>query len=558
MSGHPDSRFVPSDGSRPRDEGLPVAPARTRSRLALALTFALLLTLAVPTPAAAHPEACTDKGATSESWWGDGFFATAVEVTNIFSSLFPGSAVAPLQDEDECLTDDQVAALDDTQAAAVPESGASSRNVRLLANVPKSGPFESLTAFNSDIAFWGDYAIQGNYEGVQITDIRDPRAPQIVSQVVCPGSQNDVSVWENLIVTSTDSSRNTAACEGNVPQTAQDPASWEGIRVFDWSDPAAPRLVATVETDCGSHTHTLLPEEDRVLVYVQSYGPRAEFPDCQPPHDKISVVEIPLDDPASAAVVGEPVLFPDGGFPGVPPTPSPDGELPGVPFYTSATSGCHDITVYQALDLAAGACMGEGVIMDISDPVNPVVLSSVTDPNFAFWHSATFSNDGTKVVFTDELLGGGGPTCNPSVGPERGANAIYDISDPTAPEFRSYYKIPRTQSNEENCVAHNGSLIPVPGRDVMVQAWYQGGISIMDFTDAANPRELGWFDRGSLGLDEAGDPILGGAWSSYWYRGKIFSNEIQRGLDVVNFRSLLTLRAQDQPYLNAQTQEPLR
>jgi len=521
-----------------------MALSRPSTRLVIALTLTLLLVLLVPAPASAHPETCADgKGENAEAWWGSEVFATALQVANIFAELLPGSSAAPIGDEGECLSAAEVAAMDDSAAQLAPENVASSRNVSLLANLPKTGPFESVTAYNSDLAFWGDYAIQGNYQGFQITDIRDPRGPLVVSQTLCPGAQNDVSVWENLIVTSTDSSRNTPACEGNVSQTAQDPASWEGIRIFDWSDPAAPELVTTVETDCGSHTHTILPEEDRVLVYIQSYGPNVNFPDCQPPHDKISIVEIPLDDPASAAVIAEPVLFPDGGF-------------PGIPGQTSATSGCHDITVYQALGLAAGACMGEGVIMDISDPENPVVLSSVTDPNFAFWHSATFSNDGKTVVFTDELGGGGGPTCNPTVGPNRGANAIYDISDPANPVFASYYKIPRTQSNDENCVAHNGSLIPVRGRDVMVQAWYQGGISIMDFTDPYNPRELGWFDRGAF-INPEGEPDLAGAWSTYFYRGRIFSNEIQRGLDVFTFRSLLSLRAERADYLNAQVQEPL-
>ncbi len=518
--------------------------SRPRFRLTLAAGLALLLVLAVPLPASAHPETCGgDKAEDSEAWWGSTLFADVLQVANIFAELIPSTAAAPLGEAGECLTPAEVAAMDDRGAQLAPEAGASSRNLSLLANLPKTGPFESTTAYNSDLAFWGDYAIQGNYQGFQITDIRDPRAPLPVAQVLCPGSQNDVSVWQHLIITSTDSSRNTSACEGNVPQTAQDPASWEGIRIFDWSDPAAPELVTAVETDCGSHTHTILPEADRILVYVQSYGPNPEFPDCQPPHDKISIVEIPLDDPASAAVIAEPVLFPDGGF-------------PGIPGQTSATSGCHDITVYQAIGLAAGACMGEGIMMDISDPVNPVVLSSVTDPNFAFWHSATFSNDGETVVFTDELGGGGQPTCNPTVGPERGADAIYDATDPANPVLASYFKIPRTQSNDENCVAHNGSLIPVPGRDVLVQAWYQGGVSVIDFTDPYRPRELGWFDRGPF-VDEAGQPGLAGAWSSYFYRGRIFSNEIQRGLDVLTFRSPLAVRAQRQDHLNAQSQEPL-
>jgi hypothetical protein len=365
---------------------------------------------------------------------------------------------------------------------------------------------------------------------------------------VCPGSQNDVSVWGNLIFASVDSSRNMPECEKdgvlNRPQTAANPISWEGIRIFDWSDPKNPRYVTSVETDCGSHTHTILPEPNkgRALIYVSSYSPSLNFPDCQPPHDKISVIEVPLASPAAAKVINEPVLFPGGGFPGAP------GR--------SSTSGCHDITVYQAIGLAAGACMGEGVIMDISDPVNPVVLSTMIDPNFAFWHSATFSHDGDTVIFTDELGGGGGPTCNPTVGPKRGANAFYDISDPTSPVFLSYFKIPRTQSNFENCVAHNGNLLPRGDRDVFVQSWYQGGISVIDFTDPRNPREVGFFDRGPLSDTSL---VLGGTWSTYFYNGRVYSNDIQQGLDILKFSDSLAGNANGVklPYLNAQTQEPL-
>ena len=447
-----------------------------------------------------------------------------------------------------CFTEEQIAGFDDSGADLQPGEIGRTRNMHLLANLPKSGVMAGETAFNSDIAFWGNHAIQGNYNGFQITDISQPEAPRIVSQVNCPGSQNDVSVWKNLIFTSTDSSRAFAECSrdgvANFPQTATNPSSWEGIRVFDWSDPANPRLVATVETDCGSHTHTLIPDEaaGRALLYVQSYSPNASFPDCQPPHDKISIVSVPLAAPQLAAVIAEPVLFPDGGFPGAP------GR--------SATTGCHDITVYPAIGLAAGACTGQGVIMDISNPVSPVVLATITDPNFAFWHSATFTNDGSKVLFTDELGGGSGPTCNPTIGPVRGADAIYDISNPAAPVFLSYFKISRTQSNRENCVAHNGVMLPTAERDLFVQAWYQGGISVIDLTDPTNPKEIGFFDRGPLSDERS---ILGGSWSAYWYNGKIYSNDIQLGLDVIGFSASDKASAAGVKlgYLNAQTQEPV-
>ena len=432
-------------------------------------------------------------------------------------------------------------AMDDSGTVLAPGETASSPNFRLIANVPKQGAFASESAFNSDLAFKGDHAFAGNYNGFTVYDISTPSDPQVVTQVVCPGAQNDVSVFGDLLVLSVDSSRNDDSCSSSA-LSATNKDAWEGIRVFDVSDPVAPEYVASVETDCGSHTHTLAPTKDgsELFVYVSSYGPNAAFPDCQPPHDKISVVKIPLDDPASAAVVAEPVLFPDGGN-------------PGGPGY-SATAGCHDITAYPSKDLAAGACMGDGVVLDISDRANPVVVETVRDTeNFAFWHSATFNNEGTKIVFTDELGGGGAPTCNPTVGPTKGANAIYRLTGDRQLEFASYYKIGRTQSNTENCVAHNGSLIPVKGKDLMVQAWYQGGISVFDFTNPAKPEEIAWFDRGALSSERL---VLGGSWSAYWYRGHVYSNDIQQGLDVLELddRRVDTARLTQQDELNPQSQ----
>ncbi|WP_205473330.1 LVIVD repeat-containing protein [Nocardioides sp. SYSU D00038] len=410
-----------------------------------------------------------------------------------------------------------LAALDDSDAVLPPGAIASSRNIGLVANVPKTGAFAPTDSYNSDLAFKGRYAFAGNYNGFTVYDIKKPTRPKAVKQVVCPGSQNDISVWKNLLVLSVDSSRSDDSCNStSLPASNKD--AWEGIRVFDISDPSEPKYVKAVETACGSHTHTLAPSQDgKVLyVYVSSYSPQPTYPDCQPPHDKISIVKIPRSAPDAAFVKNAPILFPDGG--------NPSGNT------SSTTSGCHDITAFPAKDIAAGACMGDGILMDISDREQPVVTDQVRDlENFAFWHSATFSNNGRKVVFTDELGGGGGPTCNPTVGPKRGADGIYDIVRGEL-QFRSYYKIKRTQANTENCVAHNGSLIPVKGKDIMVQAWYQGGISVFDFTNSAKPQEIAWFDRGPLSTEEL---ILGGSWSAYWYNGYIYSNDIQKGLDVL-------------------------
>lgn len=435
---------------------------------------------------------------------------------------------------DFALADDRAARLDRGDTA-------SSGNLRLVANLPKQGAFNAFDSYNSDLAFKGKYAFSGNYNGFTVIDISQPKRPKAVAQFLCPGGQGDPSVYGDILVFSVDSSRSSSSCQ-NTPQGAEVKTSWEGLRIFDISDPRNPEYVAAVETDCGSHTHSLAPSKDKksVYAYVSSYSPNTAFPDCQPAHDKISVVKIPVKYPRDARVVSEPVLFPDGGN-------------PGSATY-SATSGCHDITTYAAKDIAAGACMGDGVLIDISDRENPVVTERVQDTaNFAFWHSATFNNAGTKVVFTDELGGGGAATCNPTVGPNKGADAVYDIEEGEL-VFKSYFKIPRTQANTENCVAHNGSLIPVKGRDIMVQAWYQGGISVWDFTDSDNPRELAWFDRGPLSQETL---TLGGAWSTYYYNGYIYSNDIQKGFDVLDLRDRRTdgakkVRMKD---LNPQAQE---
>ncbi|WP_435060100.1 LVIVD repeat-containing protein [Streptomyces sp. bgisy060] len=396
-------------------------------------------------------------------------------------------------------------------------------NIEHLANVPK----DALKGFNTDLAFQGEYAFAGNYDGFRIFDIGNPKDPKTVAQVLCPGSQNDVSVSGDLLFLSTDSSRSDDSCTSTT-QPASVKESWEGIKIFDISDIANPRYVAAVETACGSHTHTILPKGKDVYVYVSSYSPNVAFPDCQPPHDGISVIKVPRKAPERAAVVNFPVLFPGEG---------PDGGgNPGAPTHpgVSKTTGCHDITVLPGEDLAAGACMGDGILFDIKDPEHPRVIDQVQDNvNFSFWHSATFNQKANKVVFTDELGGGGGATCNAAVGPNRGADGIYDIvgkGDRRKLVFRSYYKIPRHQADTENCVAHNGSLIPVKGKDLMVQAWYQGGVSVWDFTDSTAPKEIAYFERGPL---SATGLSVGGSWSAYYYNGHIYSNDIAKGFDVL-------------------------
>jgi hypothetical protein len=443
----------------------------------------------------------------------------------------------------------QAPALDPGTPPGVDEV-ASTPNLNQVANLPKTGPFATST--NSDLAFQDDYAYAGNYNGFTVYDIKDPEEPAVAAQVLCPGSQNDVSVKGNLLFLGTDSQRTNDSCDNTGSTTAAPGERWEGIKIFDISDPLSPKYLKSVKTDCGSHTQTLVPGkrgDNSIYLYVSSYNlAGTDQPNCPLPHDKISVVRVPVQNPTAAAVVATPVLFPDGGYPG-----GTEGQSP--------TTGCHDITAYPEKDIAAGACMGDGVLFDISVRSAPKVITSVRDTvNFAFWHSATFNNNATKIVFTDELGGGGAATCNPEIGPNRGADAIYDIvgkGKNRKLEFRSYFKIPRTNTENENCVAHNGSLIPVPGRDIMVQAWYQGGISVWDFTNSRKPKEIAYWERGPLSADSF---VLGGSWSAYWYNGYVFSNDIVKGLDVLKLKDPRTNPARRflTDEFNAQTQDNFR
>ncbi|WP_081748905.1 LVIVD repeat-containing protein [Nocardiopsis sp. CNT312] len=394
-------------------------------------------------------------------------------------------------------------------ATEAPADAAVLKGVEHLAHVPKPALLGGSAALNSDLAFTGDYVIGGNYNGFVVYDVSEPESPEIVSEVLCPGGQGDVSVSGDLLYFSVDYPRKGTEC-GAEAVAPSDPEGFEGIRIFDISDKAAPQYVAAVRTDCGSHTNTLVPGGDRDYVYVSSYSPSESFPNCRPPHERLSIVEVPHDAPEDAAVAATPALFGPGDDP--------------------KTMGCHDITAYPERGLAAAACLGDGLLLDISDPLAPVVLDRVRDDNFAFWHSATFTADASTVLFTDELGGGSAAVCDAETGPERGADAVYSVGGGTDLVFRSYYKIPRHQADTENCVAHNGSLIPVPGGDFFVQGWYQGGVSVVDLTDPDEPREIAFFDRGpwdSAALRTAG------SWSAYYYNGHVYSNGIQRGLDVL-------------------------
>jgi hypothetical protein len=445
---------------------------------------------------------------------------------------------------------------------------------------------------NSDLAFEGTHLFQGNFYGVSIFDISNPAKTTLLTSMVCPGGQGDVSVYKNLLFMSVEMPNGRLDCgaqgfppepapadeektkDEKTPDAEKDKASeqakdatkdadkdkekqperkrrlpvaqkdrFRGVRIFDISDIKNPKQVAAVQTCRGSHTHTLVVDpndKDNVYIYVSGTsfvrqpeelaGCSGEKPDKDPDTAlfRIDVIKVPVAAPQDAKIVSSPRVFIDprtGSINGL-----NNGGTHGKPGAEKPrdTDQCHDITVYSAIGLAAGACSGNGILLDIKDPVHPKRVDAVNDPNYSYWHSASFSNDGSKVVFTDEWGGGLGARCRPNDPNKWGADAIFRLKDDKL-SFANYYKLPAAQSDTENCVAHNGSLVPVPGRDIEVQAWYQGGISVMDFTDPANPFEIAYFDRGPI------DPkllVLGGQWSAYWYNGYIYGSEIARGLDV--------------------------
>jgi hypothetical protein len=408
---------------------------------------------------------------------------------------------------------------------------------------PRPDRGNALSFSNSDIVFKGNHLIVGSFHGFNTYDISNPKKPKLVSSTVCPGGQGDVSIYGNLLFMSVEQTRGRVDCgiEG-VKETVSN-VRFRGVRIFDITDLKKPKQVAAVQTCRGSHTHTLVTSpKDTENVYIYGSGTGAvrsaeELTGCSgldPKKDQntalfsIDVIQVPVKAPETAKIVNRPRIFSD------PKT----GDLSGLwqggdhgagTQRSRVTNQCHDITVYPDVGLAAGACSGNGILLDISDPANPSRLDAVTDKSFAYWHSATFNNDGTKVVFTDEWGGGTRPRCRATDLPNWGADAIFDIVDKKL-VFKGYYKLPAAQTDTENCVAHNGSIVPVPGRDIMVQAWYQGGVSVFDFTDSSKPFEIAFFDRGPI---DAKNLMTGGFWSTYFYNGQIYGAEMARGLDVL-------------------------
>ena len=523
--------------------------------------------------------------------------------------------------------------------------------MRLVSTTPPSPDFINraepgdFRMINSDLSFRGNYVIQGNFSGVQVWDMSNPKQVKLVKAFVCPGSQSDVSVYRNLLFVSGEALNGRVDCGTQGAQDTVDHHRLRGIRVFDGTDLANPKPLANVQTCRGSHTHTVVTspsDTENVYIYVSGSAPvrsPTELPGCtvgQPDSNpntalfRIEVIQVPLAHPEQARIVSSPRIFQDlvrpkshgaapediaeakrqadsaraaGGFTATiegqdivlgpnfvrnrldsivkargdtgAPTAADTATLrtnvqaivdlivqgpPGSGPRPGPTQ-CHDITVYPAIGLAGGACGGYGLLLDIRDVANPTRIGAVADSNFSFWHSATFNNDGTKILFTDEWGGGLQPRCRPTDKPEWGANAIFTLSGSTM-DFKSYYKLPAPQTSNENCVAHNGTLIPVPGRDIMAQGWYQGGVSVFDWTDPAHPQEIAFFDRGPMDSTKL---VGAGSWSAYWYNGYIVSSEIARGLDIFELTAS-TLLSQNEidaaklvrfDYLNAQDQQKL-
>jgi len=468
------------------------------------------------------------------------------------------------------------------------DAGVAASNMRLVSFSPKPAQFDTvrgLTFINSDVAFGnGHYAYQGNFAGLTVWDVSNPAKPVVMSVVECITSQGDPTVYGNLLFMSAEGAGNRNDCgKGGV----QDPKDhMAGVRIWDVSNPRAPKLIKNVQTCKGSHTHTIVPSPTNpkvVYIYVsgqQAARPETELAGCNNGTDpadpknslfQLDIIKVPVDHPEQAVVIPGARIF--TGLDAAPECktlcapantrrPPRDGRggdstnAVAIPVRTGPRN-CHDVTAYPAMHLLAAACSSHSIMVDISNPEKPVRRSALTDTNnFQGRHTAGFSNDGKKIIMTDEWGGGTGPMCQAGSIMELGGNTIISLSaDAKKQTQRAYFKLPAAQSAQENCVSHNGGLIPVPGRDLYVQGWYQGGVDIMDFTDANHPIEIGYFDRGSIDPPPPADsakgielPVaggrsggaasarirgtIGGSWGAYYWNGHIYSSELDRGFDI--------------------------
>jgi len=456
------------------------------------------------------------------------------------AALAPATLVSAQQDTVATTNDPRVRLAAGTGNTA----GVSARGMRLVSYTPKAAPLDSargLTYINSDLAFRGTTVYQGNFSGFSIWDVRNPARPVELSTVVCATDQGDPSIYGNLLFLSAESPRSRNDCGTQGVEDGRD--RMRGVRIFDVSDPRAPKLIKNVQTCRGSHTHTIVPHPtDRDVIYVYvggssnvrdsaevpelacSSGTLAENPNTS--EYRVDIIRVPLRNPQQAAVVGFNRLFE-----GLPRSPGRGGVAMSDTATGGATgpSGCHDLTSYPAYHLVAGSCGSFGILLDARNPEKPVVLDAKSDLNFSLWHTAVFSNDAKRVVFTDEWGGGTAPRCRETDPFRLGGNTLLTIAGGKMTQH-GYFKMPAAQTNTENCVSHNGGLIPVPGRDIMVQGWYQGGVNVFDFTDPARPVEIAHFDRGPVNAETL---VMGGSWGAYFWNGYIYSSELSRGLDVL-------------------------
>ena len=489
----------------------------------------------------------------------------------LVTALFAGALAAPLAAQTYPNANDPR----NTLKPGLADAGTALSGMRLVAVAPKPAVFDSirgLTFVNSDLAFRGNLVYQGNFAGFSIWDVSNAAAPKLASSVACITSQGDPSIVGNLLFVSAEGAGNRNDCaKGGVTDPADHMA---GVRIYDVSNPSAPRLVKNVQTCKGSHTHTVIPHPtDKGVVYLyvsgsQSARPATELAGCNNgtnPADennslfRLDVIRVPLARPQDATVVTGARIFT-----GLGPAPSRGGRtraprpVPGADSAQMAAvmatgpRNCHDVSAYPAMNLLAGACASYGLLVDISNPEKPVRLDAVADTNFSLWHTAVFSNDGKKVVFTDEWGGGTSPNCQAIHPLEMGGNTTLVIGADRKLTQKAYFKLPSAQTAQENCVSHNGGLIPVPGRDIMVQGWYQGGVDVIDFTDADKPFEIAYFDRGPVdapstegGAVSRARGSIGGSWGAYWYNGYIYSSEMARGLDILEMLPSAQLSANE-------------
>jgi hypothetical protein len=502
----------------------------------------------------------------------------------ITAAIAAGAYAAPLRAQDVMAT------TNDPRASLTPgaknAAGVAAHHMRVVSWSDKSPAFDSargLTYINSDLAFKGNIVYQGNFSGFMVWDVSNPAKPTLLSTVVCATDQGDPSIYGNLLFISAESRRSRKDCGTQNVTDGQDRAI--GVRIFDVSDPRNPKLVHNIQTCRGSHTHTIVPhptDRNTIFIYVGgSSGPRdstemagcssgsvAENPNTA--QQRIDIIRVPLNNPTQAAVAGYARIFEGlvrgpgrqgggggggnagrGGRAGGADSAAAGragaagagadsaaggrggrggrGGGGGVP---SGPNGCHDLTSYPALNLVAGSCGSFGILLDSTDPMKPRRLDAAQDSNFSLWHTAVFNNAGTSVVFTDEWGGGTAPRCRATDPMRLGGNQVLSISNGKM-ERRSYFKMMAAQLDTENCVSHNGGLIPVPGRDIMVQGWYQGGVNVFDFTDPANPFEIAYFDRGPVDSTRL---VVGGSWGAYYYNGYIYSSELSRGLDILELQ----------------------